>query len=355
MFFPYFYDGISSKNCMYNNITIKTLAKELNVSIATVSKALKDRHDIGVATKQRVLELALKLNYIPNPYAGSLRKRKSKTIALVLPEVADSFFSLAINGIEAMAQEKEYHVLIYLTHESFTKEEAILKDFQSGRVDGVLMSITSETSTNTHIQELYDSGMPIVFFDRVCDDIDTAKITTDDFEGAYKATRHLIECGCKKIALLSISTSLSISNKRMEGYKKALEDNHIICAPDDIIQCSNDVEKSYVTIKKLLSPATRPDGIIATVEKFTTNIYLVCNELGLSIPEQVKVISFSNLSTAPILSPSLTTITQPAFEMGRAASSLLFKALNKPTFNLKQESIVIPSILTIRGSTQAIS
>ncbi|MBC7937622.1 MAG: LacI family DNA-binding transcriptional regulator [Rhizobacter sp.] len=336
---------------MYNNITIKTLAKELNVSIATVSKALKDRHDIGVATKQRVVELAHKLNYIPNPYAGGLRKRKSKTIALVLPEVADSFFSLAINGIEATAQEKEYHVLIYLTHESFTKEQAILKDFQSGRVDGVLMSITSETSTHNHIQELYDSGMPIVFFDRVCESIDTAKITTDDFEGGYKATQHLIDCGCKKIALLSISTSLSISNKRMEGYKKALDDNHIKFSPSDIVQCSNDAEKSYNSIKKLLSHRSRPDGIIATVEKFTTNTYLACKELGLFIPGDVKVISFSNLPTAPILNPSLTTITQPAFEMGKAASTVLFKALNKSSFNLKQESIVIPSVLTVRGST----
>lgn len=333
-------------------VNIKMLAKELNVSVATVSMALRDSHEISLPTKQRVLDLAAKLNYIPNPYAGSLRKRKSKTIAIVLPEVADSFFSLAINGIEAMAQEKGYHVLIYLTHESVAKEEAILKDFQSGRVDGILMSITSETESHLHIEELHSKGMPIVFFDRVCEDIDTAKITTDDFESGYKAAQHLIECGCKKIALLSISNSLSISKNRMEGYKKALKDNKMIFEESDIVLCSHNAEKNHLVIKKLLQRKLRPDGVIATVEKLTTDIYMTCNELKLTIPADVKVISFSNLPWAPVLNPSLTTITQPAFEMGKTASAILFKALDKPNFNIKKESGIIPSSLIVRESTQ---
>jgi len=139
-----------------DNITIKMLAKELNLSTAAISKALRDSHEISIPTKQRVQELAHKLNYIPNAYAGSLRRRKSKTIAVVLPEVADSFFSLAINGIEAIAEEKGYHVLIYLTHENLSREQAILKDFQSGRVDGVLMSLTTETASYQHICELHE-------------------------------------------------------------------------------------------------------------------------------------------------------------------------------------------------------
>jgi LacI family transcriptional regulator len=335
-------------------INIRLLARELNLSIGTVSKALKDSYEISDATKRKVLELAQKLNYRPNPYASSLRKRNSKTIAIVLPEVADSFFSLAINGIEAAAQEKGYHVLIYLTHESFAKEEEILQDFQSGRVDGVLMSVTSETSSNSHIQELHKTGMPIVFFDRVCEDIDTAKITTNDFEGGYKAAQHLIASGCKKIALLSISTTLSISNHRMEGYKKALIDNDIKFEESLIVQCGADDENNYAIIKKLLGSKTRPDGIICTVEKLTTLIYLACKELKLSIPGDVKVVSFSNLPTAPILSPSLTTITQPAFEMGKAAATALLKSLHKPNFILKQESVVIPSALIVRGSTATI-
>lgn len=334
-----------------SNITIKTLAKELNVSVATVSKAMKDSHEIGAATKQRVIALAQKLNYTPNPYASSLRHKKSKTIAIVLPEVADSFFSVAINGIEAAAQDKGYHVLIYLTHENFAKEQEILKDFQNGRVDGVLMSITSETTVNTHVQELYATGMPLVFFDRVCGEVDTACIVTDDFASGYKATAHLVERGCKKIALLSISESLAISNNRMEGYKKALLDSGRMFNEADVILCSNNNEKSYAVIKALLNTPGRPDGILATVEKFTTNIYLACRELSLSIPGDVKVVGFANLATAPILNPSLTTVTQPAFEMGKVAATMLIGSLDKRNYTLKKEHIIIPSELIVRDSS----
>jgi LacI family transcriptional regulator len=335
-----------------DNVTIKMLAKELNLSTAAISKALRDSHEISTPTKLRVRELASKLNYIPNAYAGSLRRRKSKTIAVVLPEVADSFFSLAINGIEAIAEEKGYHVLIYLTHENFLREEAILKDFQSGRVDGVLMSLTAETANYQHISDLYSREIPLVFFDRVCEEVNTAKITTDDFESSYKATQHLIDCGCKRIAILSISNCLSISNKRFEGYEKALADNGAGYAPINILY-QNDASANYSSIQKVLSQAKRPDGMIATVEKLTTDIYLACKELKLSIPQDVKVVSFSNLSAASILNPSLTTVTQPAFEMGRTAAVALFKALEKKNFVLRDECLTIPSELIVRGSTVA--
>lgn len=334
-----------------SNITIKMLAKELGLSVATISKALRDNYEISTETKLRVKDLANKLNYVPNLYASSLRKRKSKTIAVVLPEVADSFFSLAINGIESVAQNKGYHVLIYLTHESFLNESAILKEFQSGRVDGILMSITSETTNTEHIQEVIKAGIPVVFFDRFCDDIDTAKIVTNDFESSYKATEHLIESGCKEIVLLSISKSLAMITKRLEGYKQALTDHHLKVKETNIIACTNDLENNHLLIKKLLLRKNRPDGIIATVEKLTTSIYLVCKELKVSIPADLKVISFSNLPSASILNPSLTTITQPAFEMGKAAATIMFKALEKPNFNLKKESMMIPSILLIRESS----
>lgn len=335
------------------NVTIRTLAEELKVSVATVSKAFRDSHEISAVTKQRVLDLAARLNYVPHPYAGSLRKRTSKTIAVVLPEVADSFFSLAINGIEAMAQEKGYHVLIYLTHESFEKEKGVLKDLQSGRVDGVLMSVTSETVASHHIQELYGTGMPVVFFDRICDDVATAKITTNDSEAAYLATQHLIERGCRKIGLLSVSDSLSISHRRTEGFLRALQNGNRPFTAADVVLCSNDAAKNYAVIKKRLASRHRPDGFVATVEKLITPVYTACADLGLSVPGDVKVVGFSNLPTATILNPSLTTVTQPAFEMGKAAAGTLLKALNKSFFRLENESAVIPSVLEIRESTKS--
>ena len=333
-------------------VNLKKLASELNLSVSTVSKALMNSHEISIETKERVLLLAKQLNYIPNPYASSLRRKTSKTIAVVIPEVADSFFSIAINGIESVAQNKGYHVLIYLTHESFLKEKAILNDFQSGRVDGILMSLTSETVDTTHMHELHSKGIPLIFFDRVCEEIDTAKITTDDFESSYKATQHLIEGGCHRIAFLSFSKSLSISNKRMEGYRQALADHSIKFNEADLIFCTNDDVYNHALLKSILELKKHPDGIIASVEKLTTTVYLVCRELKRAIPRDVQVVSFSNLQSALILNPALTTITQPAFEMGKTAATLLFRALEKSGFSLKKESHIIPSTLVVRDSTR---
>lgn len=335
------------------NITIRILARQLQLSAATVSKALTDSHEISEATKKRVRALAAELNYIPNPYASSLRRKNSKTIAVVLPEVADSFFAQAIDGIEAIAQDKGYHVLICLTHESVQKEQAILHDFLGGRADGILLSVTSETNNPSYMQELQAKGTPLVFFDRVCEGVETARVITDDLESAYRATDHLIRSGCRRIALLSISPTLSISRQRMEGYKQALSDSGIRFRPSDIISCTNDAIQNQKILNKLMDSASRPDGVIATVEKLATAIYQTCYELRLSIPGQVKVIGFSNLPSAMLLNPSLTTITQPAFEMGKAAATLLFKALNGKNFTLQKQKEIIPSSLEIRGSTES--
>jgi LacI family transcriptional regulator len=213
------------------------------------------------------------------------------------------------------------------------------------------MSVSRETVKNDHITEASARGIPIVFFDRACEDIETASITTNDFDSCYNATQHLIENRCKRIAYLSISDSLGIINKRMEGYKTALLHNKIKFSSENIVHCTNDPIQDTRLIHDLLKRKDRPDGIIGSVEKFTTPIYLVCQDLKLSIPNQVKVISFSNLTAASILNPALTTVTQPAFEMGNAAASVLFRALEKKSYNLRQEKIVLPSKLIVRYSS----
>ena len=333
-----------------SNVTIKLLAERLNLSTATISKALCDSHEISTTTKERVLSLAKELDYVPNPYAGSLRRNKSKTIAVLIPEVADSFFSLALNGIEEVALEKGYHTLIYLTHEKLEREKAILKSLMGGRVDGVIMSVTVETNSFDHIRE-FNRHLPVVFFDRVCEEIETAKITTNDFECGYDATKHLIEAGCQKIALLSISNSLSIISERMKGYKKAIADFNLNEEDCKIVHCTEDARQNCDLINEMMLSESRPDGIIATVEKLTTEIYLVCQSLNIDIPQDVKLVCFSNQSSAIILKPTLTTITQPAFEMGKAAVTALLKALKNNNINLEEESAVIPSTLMIRNSS----
>lgn len=332
-----------------SHVTLQQLANELKLSIATVSKALRDSHEISAVTKKRVLELARALHFTPNPYASSLRKKRSKTIAVVLPEVADSFFSLAINGIQSVAESKGYHVLIYLSHESFANEKNILQNCRSGRVDGVLISISSETKSPDHINNLQADKIPVVFFDREYEGIEAAKIITNDFESGYKATQHLLKKNCKNLCFFSVSESLSICKKREEGFIAAMKDAGI--SRYQIHYCTGDEEADYRSVKKLLTANKSPDAVIASVERIAIQIYLACHELKITIPQQLKLLAFSTLETASILNPSLTTITQPAFEIGRTAADLLFKGIEKNNFHLDDIRIILPSVLIEREST----
>lgn len=333
-------------------VTLKSLAKELNLAVSTVSRALSDSYEISAETKEKVHALAKKLNYHPNPYARSLRKRSSFTIAVILPEIANNFFSLVINGIEEIAQAKGYHVLIYLTHESHQKEADFIRHLTSGRVDGVLMSLSGETEDISHLHALEEYNIPVVFFDRICESIPTVKVTTNDYESGYQATQHLIDKGCSAISYLAFSKNLSIDQKRMQGYVDALKDHQIPFREELVVYCGNNAESNYAKIKSMLSAERAPDGIFASVEMLAILCYEACNELHISIPQQVKIISFSNLRTASLLNPSLSTITQPAFEIGRQAASALFSAFSKNQPALKDEKIVLISELIERESTK---
>ncbi|MDQ0109364.1 LacI family transcriptional regulator [Chitinophaga terrae (ex Kim and Jung 2007)] len=332
------------------NVTIRMLAEKLQLSTATISKALNNSHEISEETRKRVQELAKELNYVPNPYASSLRKKSSKTIAVVIPEVADSFFAEAINGIEAVAKEKGYHVLIYLTHENSQQEQAILNDFQSGRVDGILISVTMETAASEHGLAHLSKELPIVFFDRVCEELPTARVTTNDKEAAFIATRHLIERGCRNIGLLAASQQLSIIRQRISGYEKALKEAGLPLSPNAVTYYTNDTVSNYKKVCEILRQH-RFDGIIATTEKLATSVYEACETLGIRMPDELKVVGFSNLSTARFLQPSLTTVAQPAFEMGKTAATLLFRSLKNNHFPLAHQQVEIPSQLVIRQST----
>jgi LacI family transcriptional regulator len=336
-----------------SNINLKHIAKELKLSVSTVSKALRDSYEIGKTTKEKVIAFAKEKNYQPNPFASGLRRNKSKTVAVVIPEIANNFFSLVINGIESVAQERDYHVLIYLTHEDFAKEQNIIKHLQGGRVDGILMSLSINSVDHSHLAEITHKGIPIVFFDRICHEIETAKITTDDFVSGLNATEHLIKKGCQDIAFLSLSENLSIDNKRKQGYLEALNKHDLPQNSRRIISCNNDDADNFKKIKTLLKSSKKPDGIFASVEKLAITTYEVCRELNIRIPKDLKIICFSNLATASLLSPSLSTITQPAYEIGKQAASVLFKYLDKNKTYIPNENIVLKSSLFARESTAA--
>lgn len=332
-------------------ITIRKIAKELNLAVSTVSKALRDSHEISEETKQKIFALARKLDYVPNAYAGSLKNRKTGNIAVVVPEVADSFFSDAINGIEAVAQQKGYHVMVYLTHECAERENSILRNLRNGRVDGILVSVSSGTISDSAVHADVAKHVPLIFFDRVCQDIDTPKIITDDFDSGYKATHHLIEKGCKEIVFLSFTRDLSIVDQRMAGFKQAIIDQRMEVRDDHIVVCSNNETRNREILYKLFTRDRKVDGVVSSVEKLAMQVYSVCGKTGLSIPRDVRVIAFSNLPIASLLAPSLSTITQPAVEMGKAAATLLFTSLEKKV-DLKRESYTLPSTLYERDSTR---
>lgn len=309
---------------------------------------MSDSYEISPATRQRVLDMARELNYKPNLYASGLRSQRSKTIAVIIPEILNNFFALAIDGIEEIAQQNGYHVLIYLTHENLVKEMATVQHLLNGRVDGVLMSVASETGNAGHLAELVGMKIPIVFFDRVCDDFKTFKVITNDRESGYNATRHLIERGCHDVAYLSISKNLSIDQKRMEGYLDAIKQYGL---QSHIVSCTqSDAENEQIISRALTGGII--DGVFASVEKLAISTYEVCHQLNINIPQQLKVVSFANLRIASLLKPSLTTITQPAFDIGKQAAIALFGTLKNNSVFTQTDELVLPSALVERESTR---
>jgi len=335
---------------MGNNghINIKELAKHLNLSKSTVSRAFTGHNDINQETKERILKVAKELNYQPNHHASNLRAQKSKNIAIIVPEIANNFFSQAIDGIETVAREKGYHLLIYLTADNFESEVAYVNDLYNGRADGIIMSVSGEANDHSYMNKLEKKHIPLVFFDRVYDDINTAKVTTDDYASSFEGTMHLIEAGCKNIAFLVTNKQLSIGKMRMQGYLDALRHAGLPFKDELIVDCSNDINLNYTILTNAFKTLTI-DGVFASVERLAFATYYVCHDMDINIPNQVKVISFSSLEIAPLLNPALTTIKQPAYEMGIEAANLLFKMLSQE--EAVNDRVVLSSKIVPRNST----
>jgi LacI family transcriptional regulator len=336
-----------------DNINIKKLAKELNLSTSTVSRAFRNNNDINKETKQRILDRARELGYQPNHYASNLRERKSRTIAVIVPELANNFFLQAINGLEQVASTKGYHILIYLTGDNYEKEVSFIHHLSNGRVDGIMMSVSGESARDhSYLHKLKEKNIPLVFFDRIYEDIEAARVTTDDYESALQGTEHLIQAGCRQIAFLVINKNLSIGKKRLQGYCDALLRHGLPYREELVVDCSNDPDRNADILRQAL-PALKPDGLFASVERLAIATYYVCQDLGIRIPEDLKVISFSSLEIAPLLNPALSTITQPAFEMGTQAANLLFAAIDGGATQTQTQQVVLKARLVERRSSQA--
>lgn len=336
-----------------DNVNIKKLAQALRLSTSTVSRAFRDNSDISAATKERILAMAKELNYQPNHYASNLREQKSKTIAVIVPELANNYFSLAIQGIERVASAKGYHILIYATNDQFEKEVSFIKHLHNGRADGIIMSVSGEANDHNYLNDIAKRRLPLVFFDRVYEDIVTPRVITNDYESSFNATKHLIQQGCERIAYLAINKTLSIGKTRMQGYIDALKKFKIPFKDELIIDCSNNY-KANIELLKQSFMALKPDGVFTSVERLAFATYYACYDIGLNIPKDIKVIGFSSLEIAPLLNPGLSTVTQPAAELGKAAAELLFKMLENPNNIDPATSVILKSKLIQRESTKVV-
>jgi LacI family transcriptional regulator len=334
------------------DINIKQFAAKLNLSTSTVSRAFRGHSDINQNTKDHILAMAKELNYQPHHLASNMREKKSKTIAVIVPEIANDFFSQAIHGIEGVARQKGYHLLIYVTDDDYEKEVSYITHLYGGRADGVILSVSGEANDHKYLKKLKTKKMPLVFFDRIYEDIDTAKITTNDYQSSFDATEHLILAGCKKIVYLVINKNISIGKMRMNGYTDALKKHNIPINQNYILDCSNNYYMNSLVLKQAFT-SLKPDGIFASVERLAFASYYVAYELGIKIPNDVKIISFSSLEIAGLLNPSLSTITQPAFEMGVKAANMLFKNIESGLNFTAADNLVLNSVLIERKSSES--
>lgn len=333
-------------------ITIKDIAKALNLSTSTVSRALRGSYEINAETKKLVLEYAEKLNYRPNPIALSLKENRSKSIGVIVPEIDNPFFSQAINGIESIAYNRGYHVVIFQSHESYEREVVNVEHLASRRVDGVLISLSGQTKDVSHLKELNDKGLPIVFFDRVSDDINTHKVIADNYDGAFKATEHLILSGRKRIAHIAASSYLSITKERINGYLAALAQYNIPVDENLIKYCSYGLQEMETVISRLFSENRPPDAIFTASDRLALGCLTTLKNKNVRIPEDVSLIGFTNLKVASMLSPSLSTVFQPALEMGQSSAELLLDLIEgKSKMPVTYKTVKLQTELMLRDSS----
>lgn len=334
-----------------SNITIIELAERLGLSKSTVSRAFRDGNDINPNTKARILKMADELGFSPNMYASNLRANKSSTIAIIIPEFGNKFFSQAIKGIELVARSKNYHTLIYVTDHRVDKEASIIRSLINGRVDGVIMSASGEGHDHSHLQVLKDNNIPVVFFDRTYDDVNTSYVTGNDFEASFAATEHLIENDCRRIAYLVINQNVSIGKVRMAGYQAALEKYKIPFDTNLVLDTVNESEGNMEDIKNLYK-IQKPDGLFASVERLAISAMRVAKDQGINIPSELKLICFSCLDIADLLEPGLSVVKQPAYEMGKTATEYLCQLIAKPISFSNQEVTYLESSLIFQKSSE---
>ena len=338
---------------MRRKVTLKQIAKELDVSISTVSKSLRDSPEISEDTRQKVQAFAKLYNYKPNLIALSLKNKKTKTIGIIIPEIVHHFFATVISGIEHVANEHGYNVIVTLSDESFDKEVINMEMLANGSIDGFIMSLSKETQYKGdfhHITEVINQGMPVVMFDRVTNDILCDKVIIDDNLAAYEAVQNLINKGFKKIALITTVDYVSVGKLRTDGYIKALKtndikvDENLIVKIEDIDNCSGEIEN--------LISNNEIDAVFAVNELFAVTAIKAAKNIGIKVPEDLAIIGFTDGIISKYSSPSITTVSQNGIKMGGKAAKMLIERLESEEEEEEHyKTEVIETHLVIREST----
>ena len=339
-----------------NIITMKDIARDLGVSIATVSRALKDSPRISAAQKERIQAYAREHNFYPNVIGEALRHSKvqpMKVIGVIIPELVHYYFMSVLSGIEEEARARGYRVMVAQSKERYDREVAICDDFYKNKVCGIIVSQAKDTKQYAHFEKLMNNGVPLVFYDRICTGVNCSRVVVDDYMGAFTAVTHLIDTGCKKIAFYGSPMNLEISKNRYNGYHDALTKNGLKLDEALVRICDDRAQAEAITPEILSLPDDkRPDAFFAINDDTAIGILYTAKRMGFSIPDEISICGFTNGERAVACDPQLTTVEQRGVDVGREAAEILIDKVEGMIPNDKIEKRVVRTRLVVRGSSR---
>jgi len=336
-------------------VTLKDLAKRLNLSVVTVSRALNDHPDVSEATKARVLSMARKLNYHPNSIARSLVQKKTHTIGVIVPEIYHSFFSEVVSGVEEVASQAGYQIILCQSNEDAEKERKNIDTLLSKQVDGILISVAESDRDPQPFRSLRQTGTPFVFFDRYLVGVEAPRVIVDDVEGAQQLVEYLIQLGYQRIAHFAGYPQISIGRDRLVGYQKALAAHYIPVDPHLIIEGGFNERDGVVAMEEILTRGDLPEAIFAVNDPVAIGAYKVCMEKGIRVPEDVALVGFSDIDVSSLLAVPLTTMRQPALQIGQEAARLLIRINEGEEVNPSEEIVLKTELIVRRSCGSAIA
>jgi DNA-binding LacI/PurR family transcriptional regulator len=340
---------------MAHQVTIKDLARHLNISVATVSRAMRDMPEIKAETRNAVLKLAKEWDYQPNLLATNLVKSRTKTIGVIVPDLAYHFFASVIKGIEEEAIARGYSLLLTQTSELYERELTNVQNLSRGQVEGFIVSISQETTDFEHLKRLQRKGIPLVFFDRDADEIDVPKVMVDNVGAAYEATKHLIENGSKRIAFLAGPSNVTVSNLRQSGFEKAIKDSGLELDETLVVHGNYNLQQAIELTNELFELKNPPDGLVVVSDRLALGAIAALRKKNIRIPEDVAIVSFNDEPICAIVTPTLSSVAQPTFEMGKMAITLLINQIENPDSIEMPEVKVFKTELKIRESSLRIN